>query len=414
MLYFSHDILYHVLLMLIPIIVYQIFLKQENPRRNLPTFLFTVLIMLILTMSSPIEFAPGYLYDLRVIPIIIAFLYGGIFPGILTVLVMLAYRFLLGGDGFYVILINYTIATILLYIISRKYNSYNMRARVIVISLFYWTVACTRAVTLIGIGQMDQLIFMITFSLLTWVTLVMVIFMIENINKQFAMKEELEKTERLNAISQLAASIAHEVRNPMTSIKGFMQLMKEDTNLNDSQKYYIDITLDEINRTEAIINEYLSLAKPVSSQYELIHLSHEIRSTIDLMTSLTNAHNIAILSSIDDTLYVKGKKGEMKQVLLNIIKNGVEAIGSKGTLTIQAYNQNQFHVIEIMDDGVGMTKQQLKRLGTPFYSTKDKGTGVGLSVSYNIVKSMKGRIEVKTVENKGTTFTIFLPAYIDI
>lgn len=413
MLYFSKDILYHFLLMLFPITIYQNFLKEDNRVRRLlrSKFLFIVLITLILTMSNPIVYHEGFIYDFRVIPIAIAFLYGGIRPGLLTIIVMLLYRYVSGGGGFYVTLFNYIIAAILLILIQRKFESLQMKTKVFMISGFYWAIACTRGVTLVMMDQTDQLPFMLAFSILTYVTLVIMVFMIENINKQFALKEELERTERLNVVSQLAASIAHEVRNPMTSIKGFMQLLKEDSNLNSTQKYYIKISLDELDRTEAIINEYLSLARPVSPQNEPVNLSSEIKNTIDLITSFTNVHNIEIHSFIEDSLYTQGRRGEIKQVLLNIIKNGVEAMGSKGILTIRAYNKKSSHVIEIIDNGVGMTKQQVKRIGTPFYSTKDKGTGVGLSISYNIIRNMKGSIEVESELNKGTTFTIKLPVY---
>jgi len=413
MLYFSKDILYHFLLMLFPITIYQNFLKEDNRVRRLlhSKFLFIVLITLILTMSNPIVYHEGFIYDFRVIPIAIAFLYGGIRPGLLTITVMLLYRYASGGGGFYVTLFNYIIAAILLILIQRKFDSLQMKTKIFMISGFYWAIACTRGVTLVMMDQTDQLPFMLAFSILTFVTLVIIVFMIENINKQFALKEELERTERLNVVSQLAASIAHEVRNPMTSIKGFMQLLKEDSNLNSTQKYYIKISLDELDRTESIINEYLSLARPVSPQNEPVNLSHEIKNTIDLITSFTNVHNIEIHSCIEDSLYTKGRRGEIKQVLLNIIKNGVEAMGTKGILTIRAYNKKSIHVIEIIDNGVGMTQQQVKRIGTPFYSTKDKGTGVGLSISYNIIRNMKGSIEVESELNKGTTFTIKLPVY---
>lgn len=413
MLYFSKDILYHFLLMLFPITIYQNFLKEDNRVRRLvrSKFLFIVLITLILTMSNPIEYHDGFIYDFRVIPIVIAFLYGGIQPGLLTIIVMLLYRCVSGGGGFYVTLVNYIIATGLLLLIQRKFDSLQIKTKVALISGFYWAIACTRGITLVMMDQTDQLPFMLAFSILTFVTLVIIVFMIENINKQFALKEELERSERLNVVSQLAASIAHEVRNPMTSIKGFMQLLKEDSNLNPTQKYYIKISLDELDRTEAIINEYLSLARPVSPQNEPVNLSHEIKSTIDLITSFTNVHNIEIHSFIEDSLYTQGRKGEIKQVLLNIIKNGVEAMGSKGILTIRAYNKKSIHVIEIIDNGVGMTQQQIKRIGTPFYSTKDKGTGVGLSVSYSIIRNMKGSIEVESELNRGTAFTITLPVY---
>jgi len=413
MLYFSEDILYHFLLMLFPITIYQNFLKEDNRVRRLlrSKFLFIVLITLILTMSNPVEYHEGFIYDFRVIPIAIAFLYGGIYPGLLTIIVMLSYRYVSGGGGFYVTLFNYIIATILLILIQRKFDSLQMKTKLLLISGFYWAIACTRGITLVMMDQTDQLPFMLAFSILTFVALVIMVFMIENINKQFALKEELERTERLNVVSQLAASIAHEVRNPMTSIKGFMQLLKEDSNLNPNQKYYIQISLDELDRTEAIINEYLSLARPVGHQNEPVNLSNEIKSTIDLFTSFTNVHNIEIQSFIEDSLYTQGKRGEIKQVLLNIIKNGVEAMGSKGILTIRAYNTKSIHVIEVIDNGVGMTQQQVKRIGTPFYSTKDKGTGVGLSISYNIIRNMKGSIEVESELNRGTIFTIKLPVH---
>lgn len=408
-----YDMVYHIIIVLFPITIYQNFLKEDHKVRKslFSKFLLLLLLVLVLTMSNPVVYAEGFRYDFRVIPIIFAFLYAGLFPGLFTVTFMLVYRFFDGGGGFYVTLINYIIATILLILIMRKYDTYSMSKRIFMIGSFYWTIASTRAISLIQMGETKQLPFMLVFSILTFGTIIILVFMIENINKQFAMNEELARSERLNVVSQLAASFAHEVRNPLTSIKGFMQLLKEDHELSPLQKNYLNIALEEINRTEAIIHEYLSLAKPTSAHHELINLSNEIKSTVELITSFTNAHNIVIHSSIENELYIKGKKGELKQVLINIIKNGVEATPPNGTLTILAYNQKSNHVIEIIDTGVGMTEQQIKRLGTPFYSTKDRGTGVGLSISYNIIRNMNGTIEVVSEKNKGSKFMITVPIH---
>lgn len=407
-----YNIIYHILLVLTPIAIYQNFFMENQHARRQPIskFLLILLIVLILTMSNPVPYANEFQYDFRFIPILLAFLYGGIYPGVLTVITMLSYSLFLGIDTFYITVINYIIASIFFILILRKFNAMRMKIKLMYIGLFYLGVVGNRCVVLIMSGEIDKLLFMFTFSVLTFLTIAIVVFMIENINNQFAMKEELAKTERLNMISHLAASIAHEIRNPMTSIKGFMQLMKEDSNLNPSQQNYIRIVLNELDRTEAIIHEYLSLARPVSLQSAFIDLAEEIKSTIDLMTSFANNHNIEIQSDIDEGLYTKGRKGEIKQVMLNMIKNGVEAIGSNGTLTVKAYSQKSHHVIEVIDTGIGMTADQIKRLGTPFYSTKDKGTGVGLTVSFNIIRNMKGYIRVESEKKTGTKFIIHIPA----
>lgn len=412
---YLHDLIYHFIIVLFPITIYKTFFKEDRQTRRLllSKFLSILLIVLILTMSNPVAYAGGFLYDLRVIPIILAYLYGGLYPGLVAVAFMLLFQLVIGGESFVVTFMNYTVASILLIMIMRKYDSLPMKTRIYLISAFYLGIANTRGIVLISKGQYEYIPFMLLFSVLTFVTIITLVFMIENINRQFTLKEELARAEKLNVISQLAASIAHEVRNPLTSIKGFMQLMKEESELKSSQKYYIDIALVELDRTEAIINEYLSLAKPTSLQTEKINLSSVIQSTIDLMTSYTNVNNIVIHSSIENSLFVKGKKGEIKQVLLNIIKNGIEATHPNGSITIRAFNNNTNHIIEVIDTGIGMTKEQIKRLGTPFYTTKDIGTGVGLSISYNIIKNMKGTIEVESEENKGTKFTIRLPVYHD-
>jgi two-component system, sporulation sensor kinase B len=409
--FFGHFI-YHVLIVLFPIFFYHLYLYEDlNQRKRLNAkFTLIALVMLFCTMSFPVEYQHGYFYDFRVIPIMISFLYGGVLQGFITLTTMLIYRLIIGGPGFYITLINYAVLTGLLLITYRKFPYFQIKTKILVISLLYWFIAFTRGTTLIKTGQFDQISFMLTFSLMTWLTLITVFFVIENLDQQMKIQNQLQRADKLNVISQLAASVAHEVRNPMTSVRGFLQLMNKDDNLNEKQKKYIDISLKELEHAQVIINDYLSLAKPNDKSPSLINLTSEIENTIELMTSYTNINNVTIESSVEDDLFVKGLKDEVKQVLVNIMKNGIESVGQNGLILVKAYRQQDQIVVEIEDNGKGMTKKQLRHLGTPFYSTKEKGTGVGLTVSYQIIHSMKGRVHVESYEGIGTKFIIHFPA----
>lgn len=402
--------LYHVLIMIFPVFLYLLFFHENQSERK-RTFAKMALIIFTLfsTMSFPVEYQDGYIYDFRVIPIMISFLYGNIWSGSLTVTLMLFYRLIIGGPGFTITLINYMILSILLILATRKFESYQVRTKIIVISLLYWTIASTRGITLYKTAQFDQIPFMLTFGLLTWLTLITVFFVIENLVQQAKIKSQLQRADKLNVISQLAASVAHEVRNPMTSVRGFLQLMSTDDNLDKKQKKYIEISLKELEHAQQIINDYLSLAKPNDKNPILINLTEELKNTIELMTSYTNINNVTIQLAIQDDLLVKGLKDEIKQVFVNIIKNGIEAVNDGGCITVKGYKTDLITVIEIEDNGKGISKKQLKNIGTPFYSTKEKGTGVGLTVSYQIIHSMKGTIDIESTEGVGTKFTIKFP-----
>ncbi|MCS0543519.1 ATP-binding protein, partial [Aeromonas veronii] len=123
----------------------------------------------------------------------------------------------------------------------------------------------------------------------------------------------------------------------------------------------------------------------------------------------TYIQSFEVETFIEDSLYINGNKDEIKQVLINIIKNAIEAIGNDGLLQINAFANDQDIIVKITDNGPGMTKEQLSKIGTPFYSTKDKGTGVGLTICFQIIDQLKGSIDVESTVGKGTSFLIKLP-----
>jgi two-component system, sporulation sensor kinase B len=225
---------------------------------------------------------------------------------------------------------------------------------------------------------------------------------------------ELQRAERMNAIGQLAASVAHEIRNPMTVVKGFLQIFHSKEIMSTEEKEYIQLMITEMNRAETIINDYLSMAKPDIDDIEVINCTDVIRTVSDLINSYAMMkNNISIELSIQGEYFVKGNKSELKQVLLNIMKNAIEAMKEDGKLTISLNSDQQRVYFNISDTGIGMTEEEMIRLGTPFYSLKEKGTGIGLMVCYQIIERMKGYIEVKSEKNVGTTFTISIPTFIE-
>ncbi|MEH7384972.1 ATP-binding protein [Bacillus sp. JJ1521] len=407
-------ILYHVLIVIFPILLYYLLVIQDNgstPKLHLNKLLGMSSIILLLTMSFPVSYANGFSYDFRIIPIFVTFLYIGFFRGMAIILMMLVYSQVLGYTNYFMLLMNYAVITIIFYFLLKKYHSLLLNKKLMLLSSIYCFIVITRTISLVKNNQTEQILEMYIFSIATLITLLLVVLLIENLNHQIQLQRELRRSEKMNVISQLAASVAHEVRNPLTTVNGFLQLIIRDENITEKQRNYIDITLSELNRAQSIINDYLSLAKPNNSSTQLINISEELAKTVELMTSYTNIQNIEVKISIEKLLFINGSKDEIKQVLINIIKNAIEAIGNDGLLKIEAFSNDKDIVVKITDNGLGMTKEQLAKIGTPFYSTKDKGTGVGLTICFQIIEQLKGSIEVESAVGIGTSFIIKLPTY---
>lgn len=360
-------------------------------------------------MSQPVYHFEIYKYDFKAVVIILSFLYGGKRAGFASVLALL----IIGSftdQKLLILLGNYTVFSLLLLLVSNWFHRYGIKGKVIVISLFYMTIPITRAIFLQLKGDNRETFFELSSSLIILATLIAIIYLIENMNEQIKMKQELIRTEKMNVVSQLAASVAHEIRNPMTSVRGFMQLMQKE-DLTKEQQLYISISIEELDRAQEIINQYLALAKPQTDQYETIDLTSVIQQSIDVMHSYAILNSIHITQEVEPSLKIEGLKLEIQQVLINIIKNAIEAIRSEGEIWISAAkNSNGSISIQVKDNGVGLTEDQLKKLGSPYYSTKEKGTGLGLTVCHQIVKQMGGQITIKSELKKGTCFTIKLPS----
>ncbi|MDM5314979.1 ATP-binding protein [Fictibacillus sp. b24] len=223
-------------------------------------------------------------------------------------------------------------------------------------------------------------------------------------------EEILLKSEKVSLIGDLAAGIAHEIRNPLTSIGGLVQLFNE----SDPEKnaFYKDIILTEINRINFIVSELMVLAKPHAVYFSWFNITDSVQNVIDLMQPEANLRNVVISFEKQDRIpLVYGEKNQLTQVIINMIKNAMEALPNGGRIQLSAASSGDNIVLYIKDNGVGMTEEQKKRLGEPFYTTKFNGTGLGLMVCFKIIQNHRGTIEVDSVFNEGTTFTITLPMH---
>lgn len=214
------------------------------------------------------------------------------------------------------------------------------------------------------------------------------------------------ESEKLSLAGQLAAGIAHEIRNPLTAIKGFMKLFQ-----NGIQKTeYISIITSEINRMEGIINELLLLAKPQVNRSQSINLCDLLNDVYTLLESQANLSGVRIEILLrDEPLFIECDGSEIKQVFINIIKNAIEATSKGGEIGIAAERAGDQIVTVIKDSGCGIPRELLDQIGRPFFSTKAQGTGLGLMISNKIITNHGGLIKIDSKEGEGTTFQVILP-----
>jgi two-component system, sporulation sensor kinase E len=228
-----------------------------------------------------------------------------------------------------------------------------------------------------------------------------------------SLEEQVQRSDRLAMIGQIAAGTAHEIRNPLTSIRGFLQMFeKKFTELGmDKERGYTDLMLNEINRINELVSEFLLLSKPKNITLDELHLGSVIREILPIINNEAILHNVSVrYLSAYELPEVIADREMIKQVLINLCKNGIEAMGEDGTLTITERfdHQEQMVFVDIHDTGPGIPSFLIDKIFDPFFTTKEKGTGLGLSVCQRIVHDLGGAIRVSS-KGYGTTFTVSIP-----
>lgn len=231
----------------------------------------------------------------------------------------------------------------------------------------------------------------------------------QNITQENQNKSKLLQAEKLTAVGQLAASIAHEIRNPLTSQKGFIHLIEQA--VSGVSKNYFEIMKDELKRIELITSELLYLAKPQAQEFKDEHIGQIIQDVILLMGSQALMNNVELRTSRLENLPVVHCVGaQLKQVFINLIKNAMEAMPDGGAIDIVASRPSaDVIVIQVRDEGKGIPQELISKIGSPFYTTKENGTGLGMMATQQIIFSHKGTLEISSREGEGTTIHIALP-----
>ncbi|HDX9577542.1 TPA: PAS domain S-box protein [Bacillus pseudomycoides] len=230
-----------------------------------------------------------------------------------------------------------------------------------------------------------------------------------DITERIKTEELLRKSEKLAVVGQLATAIAHEIKNPLTAMKGFMQLLK--TTENEGNHHYINIVSSEIDRIESITNEFMAIAKPQAVKIQPNDINLLMHQVVMLLEPQALMNNVQIKTEVMPNIPMIHCEGnQLKQVFINILKNAIESMATGGEIAIQIdlVDHNQIN-IRFMDQGCGIPQERMPYLGEPFYSIKEDGIGLGLMICYKIIEMHQGNIRIESEVNKGTTIDVTLP-----
>ncbi|MEH7417461.1 PAS domain S-box protein [Neobacillus drentensis] len=237
-----------------------------------------------------------------------------------------------------------------------------------------------------------------------------VLIVVNDITERENLEKEMVRLDRLNLIGEMAAGIAHEIRNPMTTVHGFLQMWK--SNNQPLSPEFIDIMLDELDRANSIIKEFLTLAKNKASNKTKQSLNRIVEAILPLITAEANLAGKRVQQFLEPCPDLLLDEKEIRQLFLNLALNGLEAMELGGILTVRTYTEQEMVILEVKDSGNGIKPDILDKIGTPFFTTKDQGTGMGLAVCYSIADRHQAKIKVQT-GHEGTSFFICFDRYLD-
>ncbi len=218
------------------------------------------------------------------------------------------------------------------------------------------------------------------------------------------LEKDMAYIDRLNTVGKLAAGIAHEVRNPMTTVRGLLQVLagkEECANHNE----YFSLMIEELDRANSIITNYLSLAKDKFIELKSQSLKRIIENLLPLIEADAMVSGKYIHNELEEVLEIPLDEEEINQLILNLVRNGLQAMSPGGNMRIKTFMTSVEIVLAVQDDGKGIAPEVLEKIGTPFFTTKEDGTGLGLAVCYNIAKKHNAKIDIETASS-GTTFYV--------
>ena len=364
----------------------------------------------LLCMMYPIQPLAKTNFDFRMLVILVTTLYIGKTAGLLCTVTVVVGRFMIGGPFVYP---GITVS-VFAYIVGVLFRSsfFNVKRKVLygIMIVFIYLILYI-ATIIYAVPPLSWRFYIVYFScfIAMFFAIVYVIERLIQFNEQF---DDMIYVDKLATVSEMAASFAHEIRNPLTTVRGFVQFLSEDTN-DENVKKFAPMILEELDRTNEIITEYLTLAKPAQFQLQKINVDDILHTSVHLLSPLGAMMNVSLQLYTEGKNEVYGDAHYLKQALLNVIKNGIEAIEYGGVVTIHKTvdEKEKEVIITIRDTGKGMSEEQLKNIGLPYYTTKSKGTGLGSMITARLIRQMGGTITYESRLHAGTTVTITLPLY---
>ncbi len=226
----------------------------------------------------------------------------------------------------------------------------------------------------------------------------------------WAMEDQVRRVEKMAAVGEMAAGLAHEIKNPLASMTGSIQILRDDVDLDPDHSRLMQIVLREADRLSALVNNFLLFARPPAGKLELISLDKTINETVELFEKDGSCRGrILVRKELAQGLFVEMDLVQLRQVMWNLLINAAEAIDGSGTIDIKLYpSKGRQACFEITDNGCGMSQDTIQSIFDPFYTTKQNGTGLGLSIVHSIVEAYESRLDVRSKQGVGTTFSLWL------
>ncbi len=229
------------------------------------------------------------------------------------------------------------------------------------------------------------------------------------------MEENLEKSKRLALIGEMAAGLAHEMRNPLASITGSIQLLGQTVNLEDTDRRLMQIIMRGKDQLDSFVRDFLLLARPIPEKRESVNVNHiadEILESTKMANQQKKNVKMTKISSGDTRAYAN--EGQVRQVIQNLILNAIQAVEESGNISLEIRmtkleDKKEYAQIKVTDDGCGIEEKDIKKVFEPFFTNKEKGTGLGLAIVSRIVDGYGGKIAIESVVNQGTSVTVWLP-----